>query len=75
VTDFCFIDAKNVFETFLVPDGAPEKVHCVSLTSSSVQVSWHPPEVHLRNGVVKGYKVICDFFHKTLHPPVKVKLN
>jgi len=48
----------NELKSILVPDGAPEKVHCVSLTSSSVQVSWHPPEVHLRNGVVKGYKVI-----------------
>ena len=41
-----------------VPDGPPEKVHCVALTSTTIQVSWHPPEIHLRNGIVKGYKVL-----------------
>ncbi len=41
-----------------VPDGPPEKVHCVALTSSTIQVSWHPPEIHLRNGIIKGYKVL-----------------
>jgi hypothetical protein len=40
-----------------VPDGPPEKVHCVALTSATIQVSWHPPEIHLRNGIIKGYKV------------------
>ena len=40
-----------------MPDGAPEKVHCVALTSSTIQVSWHPTETHLRNGIIKGYKV------------------
>ena len=41
-----------------MPDGPPEKVHCVALTSTTIQVSWHPPEIHLRNGIVKGYKVL-----------------
>ena len=30
----------------------------MALTSSTIQVSWHPPEIHLRNGIVKGYKVL-----------------
>ena len=40
------------------PDGPPEKVHCVALTSTTIQVSWHPPQPHLRNGLVKGYSVL-----------------
>jgi hypothetical protein len=43
---------------FAAPDGAPEKGHCVALTSSTIQVSWHPTEMHFRNGIIKGYKVI-----------------
>ena len=46
--DFCFA----------APEGPPEKVHCVSLTSTTIQVSWHPPQAHLRNGIIKGYKVL-----------------
>lgn len=30
----------------------------MALTSSTIQVSWHPPEIHLRNGIIKGYKVL-----------------
>ena len=41
-----------------VPSGPPEKLHCVALTSSTIQVSWHPPEEHLQNGVISGYKVV-----------------
>ena len=40
------------------PDGPPEKVHCVALTSTTIQVSWHPPQPHLRNGLIKGYNVM-----------------
>ena len=47
----------NVF-SLPAPDGPPEKVHCVALTSSTIQVSWHPPKPHLRNGLIKGYKVL-----------------
>ena len=39
------------------PGGPPEKVHCVALTSTTIQVSWHPPAQHLRNGIIMGYKV------------------
>ena len=50
---------NDIYNSILsVPDGPPEKVHCVALTSSTIQVSWHPPEIHLRNGIVKGYKVL-----------------
>ena len=51
------MDIKKYSFGILVPDGPPEKVHCVALTSTTIQVSWHPPESHLRNGVIKGYKV------------------
>jgi Down syndrome cell adhesion protein 1 len=46
------------FLDVLAPAGPPEKVHCVALTSTTIQVSWHPPEPHLRNGIIKGYKVL-----------------
>ena len=49
--------AQRVF-TFSAPEGPPEKVHCVALTSTTIQVSWHPPKPHLRNGLIKGYKVL-----------------
>ena len=47
--------------TISAPDGPPEKVHCVALTSRTIQVSWHPPKAHLRNGLIKGYKVCFEF--------------
>nr|XP_040568004.1 Down syndrome cell adhesion molecule-like protein Dscam2 isoform X1 [Lepeophtheirus salmonis] len=40
------------------PDGPPEKVHCVSLTPTKIQVSWHPPHENVKNGIIKGYKVL-----------------
>ena len=50
-------DKAFLYYLFKAPDGAPEKVHCVALTSSTIQVSWHPTEAHLRNGIIEGYKV------------------
>ena len=56
----------NVF-SLAAPDGPPEKVHCVALTSTTIQVSWHPPKPHLRNGLIKGYKV-STLIHYSVTP-------
>ncbi|GFG29264.1 hypothetical protein Cfor_07941 [Coptotermes formosanus] len=39
------------------PSLPPENVLCSALTSQSLQVSWDPPPLDGRNGVVMGYKV------------------
>ncbi|XP_069681625.1 cell adhesion molecule Dscam1 isoform X3 [Periplaneta americana] len=40
-----------------VPSLPPENVQCSALTSQSLQVSWDPPPLEGRNGLVVGYKV------------------
>lgn len=54
----CIALFPKIWLFFSAPDGPPEKVHCVALTSNTIQVSWHPPKPHLRNGLIKGYKVL-----------------
>nr|CAD7399479.1 unnamed protein product [Timema cristinae] len=39
------------------PSLPPKNVQCSVLTSQSLQVSWEPPLVEGRNGIVQGYKV------------------
>ncbi|XP_068083883.1 cell adhesion molecule Dscam1 [Anabrus simplex] len=40
-----------------VPSLPPENVQCTALTSQSLQVTWEPPPLEGRNGIIQGYKV------------------
>ena len=41
-----------------VPEAAPSNVACVALSSRSLQITWQPPPVHQRNGIIRGYNVL-----------------
>lgn len=45
-----------------VPEEAPLNVACVSLNSQSLQITWQPPRLQFRNGLIRGYRV----FYKRL---------
>lgn len=41
-----------------VPEAAPSNVACVALSSRSLQITWQPPAVQQRNGIIRGYNVL-----------------
>ncbi|XP_052566813.1 cell adhesion molecule Dscam2 isoform X6 [Culex pipiens pallens] len=43
-----------------VPSKPPEDIRCVALTSTSIQVSWQPPQGAHTNGLLQGYKVLYE---------------
>lgn len=48
---------KNIFFTKTVPSSAPENPKCDVLSSTSIYVTWSPPNVEQQNGKIRGYKV------------------
>ena len=42
---------------FAAPSGAPENIVAMSLTSTSVQLSWNPPPADQQNGIITDYYV------------------
>jgi hypothetical protein len=40
-----------------VPSAAPENPKCDVLSSTSIYVTWSPPNVDSQNGKIRGYKV------------------
>lgn len=48
---FCAIN----MDIYIAPTGGPESVSCVSSGSTSLRVSWHPPAVDARGGLITHY--------------------
>ena len=42
------------------PTGSPQGVRASPISSSSVRVYWSPPQLHLQNGPLTGYKISCS---------------
>lgn len=42
---------------FIAPSMPPENVRCQKSTAQSIDVTWDPPPMEGRNGIVQGYKV------------------
>lgn len=40
-----------------VPEEEPLNVACVALSSQSLQITWQPPRLEARNGIIRGYRV------------------
>ncbi|XP_051866593.1 receptor-type tyrosine-protein phosphatase F-like [Pristis pectinata] len=49
------ISAKTMQST---PSAPPQDVHGLSISSSSIRVSWRPPPANSRNGVITKYSII-----------------
>lgn len=43
--------------TIAAPVGSPEQLNVTEITSSSVFLTWQPPPLLLRNGVIREYKI------------------
>ncbi|XP_058053672.1 cell adhesion molecule Dscam2 [Anopheles bellator] len=43
-----------------VPSKPPEDIRCMAQSSTSIQVSWQPPQAHHTNGLLQGYKVFYE---------------
>lgn len=39
------------------PSVPPENVQCSVLSAQSLHISWEPPQLEGRNGIIEGYKV------------------
>jgi len=42
---------------FAVPSSPPESPQCDVLGSTSIYITWSPPDIDGQNGKIKGYKV------------------
>lgn len=53
--------AVNIYLHFfffvLVPSSPPESPQCDVLGSTSIYITWSPPDVDGQNGKIKGYKI------------------
>ena len=58
-TTFYFIrnNLPNYFIPFLAPEGPPLNVTVTAESSSSLSVTWEPPEKDKRNGIIDSYTV------------------
>lgn len=56
------------FIHFSVPSLPPGSLQCTALSSQSVRVTWEPPPMRGRNGVLQGYRVtyapVTDWYGK-----------
>ncbi len=55
----CSYDSKilSIFFYYIAPDGAPVNVVTVAVTSTTVTLSWDPPDDELHNGVIRHYLI------------------
>lgn len=42
---------------YIVPSGPPREVMVQAISSTSIQVSWQPPQEEDKNGVIIGYQL------------------
>ena len=57
----CELQLFHILPNFVAaPTGAPQNVRASPSSSSSVQVAWTPPQLHLQNGRLSGYRVSCS---------------
>nr|DBA28117.1 TPA: hypothetical protein GDO54_008523 [Pyxicephalus adspersus] len=51
-----------------VPSGFPQNLHFDSMTSTSVQITWQPPILSERNGVITKYILLYRDINNPYHP-------
>ncbi|PIO39917.1 hypothetical protein AB205_0037890 [Aquarana catesbeiana] len=51
-----------------VPSGFPQNLHCDSMSSTSVQITWQPPILAERNGVITKYILLYRDINNPYHP-------
>lgn len=51
-----------------VPGGFPQNLHCDSMSSTSVQITWQPPILAERNGVITKYSLLYRDINNPYHP-------
>jgi len=57
---------------FAVPSSPPESPQCDVLGSTSIYITWSPPDIDGQNGKIKGYKVfyisVDELYGKSIMP-------
>ena len=56
----------------VAPSGPPTSVHVVVLNHSAVEVQWNLPLANLRNGVIRGFKIVYQENEDTTEQVVDV---
>ncbi|XP_075065536.1 receptor-type tyrosine-protein phosphatase delta isoform X4 [Mixophyes fleayi] len=51
-----------------IPNGFPQNLHCESMSSTSVQITWQPPILAERNGVITKYTLLYRDINNPNHP-------
>ncbi|XP_075452446.1 receptor-type tyrosine-protein phosphatase delta isoform X23 [Ascaphus truei] len=51
-----------------VPSGFPQNLHCDSTSSTSVQITWQPPMLAERNGIITKYTLLYRDINIPYHP-------
>lgn len=54
--------SKSTYATTLEgrPEAPPQNTTCNTLTSQSIQISWHEPPIQYHGGVIQGYKILYE---------------
>lgn len=52
-----FPTSSHFIYSYLAPSAPPQEVACVSISSTTIRVSWVPPPAQSRNGVITQYSV------------------
>lgn len=55
------------------PSGPPTSVHVVVLNDSAVEVQWNLPLANLRNGIIRGFKIVYQENEDTTEQVVDVE--
>ncbi|XP_063770095.1 receptor-type tyrosine-protein phosphatase delta isoform X25 [Pseudophryne corroboree] len=51
-----------------IPNGFPQNLQCESMSSTSVQITWQPPILAERNGVITKYTLLYRDINNPNHP-------
>ncbi|XP_014256768.1 Down syndrome cell adhesion molecule-like protein Dscam2 [Cimex lectularius] len=61
-----------------VPTAPPEKINCMTISSTTLEIWWDLPSVENRNGHIQGYKINyypCEEWYETANIDIKATLN
>ncbi|XP_072943917.1 protein sidekick isoform X2 [Epargyreus clarus] len=69
-----FSDSYTIKTKEGVPEAAPDNVHCEPANSTSINVSWTPPNPQKINGINQGYKIQAWRWDDTVNDNVEQRL-
>ncbi|MGJ8945881.1 hypothetical protein AB9K17_23605, partial [Salmonella enterica subsp. enterica serovar Kentucky] len=54
------LDAIPTLPVSAAPDGPPTSFNLVVVNSTAIEALWELPEINIRNGIIRGYKLFVQ---------------